>query len=141
MLDATGAVVTTIGAVGYQPSGNAIDPEQNLWQSVQSFNQVVQFAAAPGFDQIANPPVGIAPRGVTIDNVGNVFVANQRTNDVYKLDPSGSMLAHYKVGACPENMAIDSKGNLWVTDACDNTVTRLRGVAVPIPSGDGDSNG
>lgn len=141
VLDASGGVVTTIDGVGYQPSGNAIDLDQNLWQSVQSVNQVVQFAAAPGFNQIANPPVGIAPRGVTIDNVGDVFVANQRTNDVYKLDKSGSLLARYRVGACPENMAIDSKGNLWVTDACDNTVTRLRRVAVPIPSGDGDSNG
>jgi YVTN family beta-propeller protein len=141
VLDATGALVTTIGGVGYQPTGNAIDPGQNLWQSVQSIDQVVQFAAGPGFDQIANPAVGVGPRGISIDNVGDVFVANQRTNDVYKLNPSGSLVAHYRVGACPENMAIDSRGNLWVTDACDNTVTRLTGVAVPIPSGDGDSNG
>lgn len=141
VLDSSGGVVTTIANVGYQPSGNAIDPSENLWQSIVSLNQVAQFAAAPGFTPIASYATGIAPRGVTIDKAGNVFVANQRTNEVLKYDTSGAVIAHYKVGACPENMAIDSRGDLWVSDACGNTVTRLKRVAVPSTSGDGDSNG
>jgi streptogramin lyase len=141
VLDSGGAVVTTITNAGYQPSGNATDPSENLWQSIVSLNQVAQFAAAPGFTPIASYATGIAPRGVMIDKAGSVFVANQRTNEVLKYDTSGAVIAHYKVGAGPENMAIDSRGDLWISDACGNTVTRLQRIAVLSTSGDGDSNG
>jgi streptogramin lyase len=127
---------------GSQPTGNAFDPAGNLWQSVQSVDQVAkvnptQNPAGP-FPSFS---VGVAPRGVTIDGGGNVFVANQRTNDVFQFSQSGQMVKRLKVGACPENMAIDSDGDLWVSDACANTVTVLRRIAQPISDGDGDSNG
>ncbi len=141
VLDSNGGFVHTIAGVGYQPTGNDAGPSGNLWQAVQSLDQVAVFAAAPSFAKINDYGVGVAPRGVTIDKAGNVFIANQRTNNVLKLNSSGIKLAEYKVGACPENMAVDSKGGLWVTNACGNNVTEIKGVATPDPAGDEDSNG
>lgn len=136
-----GSPFTTIPNVGYQPTGNAIAPSGNLWQSVQSLDRVSEFKAAPLFDRIMDFDVGVGPRGVTIDKAGNVFVANQRTNNVFEFDASGKQTRTFDVGACPENMAVDSKGDLWVTNACSNTVSVLKGVAVPDPATDEDSDG
>jgi DNA-binding beta-propeller fold protein YncE len=90
-------------------------------------DEVAVFAAAPSFAKLNNFAVGVAPRGVTIDKAGNVFVANQQSNDVVMYDSSGNETAHFKVGRCPENMAVDSKGDLWVTNACSSTVTEIKG--------------
>ncbi len=141
VLSALGLELSTVAEVGLQPTGNSIDSEGNLWQSVQSLDVVAGFEASPSFASMGTHPVGLGPRGVTIDHADNIFVANQESNDVFKFDSSGNEVAHYKVGGCPENMAIDSKGDLWVSDACASTVTKLHKVAVPFPSGDGDSNG
>jgi streptogramin lyase len=141
VLQADGTLLGTISDVGQQPTGNSIDLSGNLWQSVQGLDLVAVFAAAPSLMPIKTEPVGIAPRGVTIDNNGNVFVANQHSNDVIEFDSSGVLTVTFPVGECPENMAIDSLGDLWVTNACGSTVSVLKNVAVVIPNGDGDSNG
>ncbi|MGH7985433.1 MAG: hypothetical protein ACREQX_04000 [Candidatus Binataceae bacterium] len=127
---------------GTEPAGNAFDAAGNLWQSVQSINQVAK--VNPSQSPVGPFPtfeVGVGPRGVTIDAAGNVFVANQRTNKVYQLNASGDLVKKFKVGSCPENMAIDAHGNLWVSNACSNSVSKLRGVATPFTNRDGDSNG
>ena len=141
VLASNGSLLTTILNVGLEPTGNDIDPSGNLWQAVQSLGVVAVFAAPPSFAPVRSETVGFAPRGVTIDNVGNVFVANRQSNNVFEFDPSGARIREFKVGRCPENMAIDSKGNVWVTNSCSSTVSVLRRVAVPNPNGDGDSNG
>jgi serine/threonine-protein kinase len=143
VLDSTGALIGIIpeDEVGLQPTGNDIDLSGNLWQSVQSADQIAIFAAAPSFAPIRSEGVGVGPRGVTIDAAGNVFVANQQSNNVIEFNSSGAQVAEFQVGACPENMAIDSKGDVWVTNACSSTVSVLKGVAVPSPNADDDSNG
>jgi streptogramin lyase len=141
VLDPSGSLLTTILNAGLQPTGNSIDPSGNLWQSMEGNNLVSVFAAAPSFQPLTSHTVGIDPRGVSIDKAGNVFVANRLSNDVFKFDSSGNQVATYKVGGCPENMAIDSSGNVWVTNACSNTLNIIKGVAVPSPNGDSDSNG
>lgn len=142
VLNSLGELVFTIPGVGAQPTGNDIDPSANLWQSVQGLHVVKEFAAAPSFIQIGgNHPVGDTPRGVTIDNAGNVFVANQNSANVFEFNSSGTLIREFKVGRGPENMAINSKGDVWVTNAYDNTVSVLPKAAVPTPGSDDDSNG
>ncbi|SRR5579875_511993 len=143
VLNSSGTSIGTIpeDRLGLQPTGNDIDPSGNLWQSVQSIDQVAVFAAAPSFAPIRTEAVGVGPRGVTIDAAGNVFVANQQSNNVIEFNSTGSRIAEFQVGACPENMAVDSSGDVWVTNACSSTVSVLKGVAVPSPHSDDDSNG
>jgi streptogramin lyase len=141
VLKPDGSFYAAIDNVGLQPTGNDIDPSGSLWQSVQSLNAVAVFAAPPSFAPIRSESVGFAPRGVTIDNAGNVFVANRQSNDVLEFNSSGTQVNQFQVGACPENMAIDSKGDLWVSNSCSSTVSVIKGVAVPSPNGDDDSNG
>jgi streptogramin lyase len=142
VLNSSGALVSTIPGVGAQPTGNDINPSANLWQSVQGLHVAKEFAAAPSFVQIdGDHNVGDTPRGVTIDNAGNVFVANQNSENVFEFDSSGTFVRELKVGRGAENMAINSKGDLWVTNAYDNTVSVLKKVAVPTPNSDDDSNG
>jgi sugar lactone lactonase YvrE len=143
VLSSTGTFIGTIpkDKVGQQPTGNDIDLLGNLWQSVQSLDVVAVLSPPPSFDLIRSPAVGVDPRGVTIDQAGNVFVANQESSNVIKFDSSGNRVAVFKVGGGPENMAVDSNGNVWVTNAYDNTVSVIKGVAVPSPDSDDDSNG
>ena len=122
------------------PTGNAIDSSGGLWQAVQNFNIVQVFAAPPSFALVKSVSVGAEPRGVTIDEAGNVFVANRQSNDVIQVTLSGR-LVKFPVGKCPENMAIDSMGDVWVTNSCSSTVSVLSGVAVPSRNSDDDSDG
>lgn len=141
VLQPSGALLGTILNAGQQLSGNSIDLSGNLWQSAEGNDVLSVFAAAPSLQPLTSHAVGFGPRGVSIDKAGNVFVANQQSNDVFKFDSSGNQVATYRVGACPENMAIDSGGNVWVTNACSSTLNVIKGVAVPSANSDGDSNG
>ena len=57
---------------GEQPSGNDIDPLGNLWQSIQSTDEVAELAAAPSFAKLDSFAVGVAPSGVTISRAKDV---------------------------------------------------------------------
>jgi len=141
VLDPSGATLATIPNAGQQPTGNSIDLAGNLWQSIEGNDVVSVFAGAPIFTFLMSEPVGVDPRGVSIDKAGNVFVANRVSNNVFKFDSSGNHVATYNVGGCPENMAVDSSGNVWVTNSCSSTLNVIKGVAVGSSTGDSDSNG
>jgi streptogramin lyase len=76
---------------------------------------------------VGNYPVGSSPRGLAIDNKGNVWVANQGGGSVTKLSSTGTLIGTYSVGSGtdPAEVAIDSNGNAWVTLYSENYVTEL----------------
>jgi len=78
-------------------------------------------------------------RGLKIDKVGNVWIANNTNSSITELSPLGvelSPLGGYTAGGLinhPEEIFIDSGGTAWITNFGNNTIIGLNssgGVAV-----------
>ena len=69
--------------------------------------------------------VGSGPYNIAIDSLNNVWVANDLSNTVTELSPSGAILGTYTVGIGPRAIAIDPSGNIWVANQGGVTVTEL----------------
>jgi len=87
----------------------------------------------------SNTPVGTSPVGVLFDGT-NIWVANENSNDIYKiLASTGAVLHVYPGGHGAQYLAYDNvKGNVWVTNPGDNNVTVVNtttGSLVTYPSG------
>ena len=73
--------------------------------------------------------VGSTPMGIAIDSSGNVWVANDGSNNVTELNSSGAVIGTYDLGGgfsyCSYGIAIDNSSNEWVTNDCLNNVKKL----------------
>ncbi|MHB8563472.1 MAG: Vgb family protein, partial [Acidiferrobacteraceae bacterium] len=69
--------------------------------------------------------VGTNPIGIAIDQSGNVWIANNGSNNVTKLSPTGTVLGTFTVGTNPIGIAIDQSGNVWIANNGSNNVTKL----------------
>ena len=69
--------------------------------------------------------VGNKPMGIKTDYAGNIWVVNNGSNSVTKLNPDGKVIGTYAVGKKPLGIAIDVSGNVWVTNNGSNSVTKL----------------
>ena len=67
--------------------------------------------------------VGDVPVGIAFDGA-NVWVANNGSNNVTKLDASGNTLGTFPVGGEPIGVLFDGT-NIWVSNFADDTVTKL----------------
>jgi tripartite motif-containing protein 71 len=72
------------------------------------------------------------PTGSTVDQDGNVYVAERSNNRVQKFDPTGAPLATFgSLGSGdgqlkgPMDVAVDSAGNVYVADAGNNRVEKF----------------
>ena len=85
------------------------------------------------FDTVSNPLNG--PRGITLDNFGNVFVADSGNNRILKFDDHGNLLESIEsfVNSSnqpdtfdfPEFVAVDSQDNIYITDTGNNRIIFL----------------
>jgi hypothetical protein len=135
--------------VGREPSGVAVDPNDNVW-SANYFDNTVGLVAAGG--KILSG-TGIAggglnhPQGIASDGAGNAWVANYRgpTNANAISEFSSASSATPGAAISPSTgwgadaglleayaIAIDASGNVWVTNFGLNTVTEFVGMAVPV---------
>jgi hypothetical protein len=71
------------------------------------------------------------PSALASDSLGNVWIANSRSNTVAELSHTGADLSGpgYFGGSlnAPSAIAIDAGGNVWVTNKGNNSVTELTG--------------
>jgi hypothetical protein len=75
-------------------------------------------------DRCLTVPVGSKPVGVASDGA-HVWVANEGSNDVYKIDAStGNGLGVFYSGISAQYVLFDG-ANVWVTNPIDNTVTKF----------------
>jgi hypothetical protein len=135
--------------VGREPSGVAVDPNNNVWSANYYDNSVGLISAA----HLVLSGAGFTgggldhPQGIATDGAGNAWVANYRgptnANSISEfasasgatpgavLSPAvgwgtdAGLLEAYAI-------AIDASGNVWVTNFGTNTLTEFVGLAVPV---------
>jgi sugar lactone lactonase YvrE len=91
------------------------------------------------------------PKGVIVDNAGNVYIADTAHHQIVKVTPAGSASALIITGlvtglSAPERLALDGSGNLCIADTGNNrivvvtaagagTAVDLGGLTLSTPSG------
>ncbi len=72
------------------------------------------------------------PRGITVDDAGNVYVAEGNGNRIQKFDANGNFLLKFGVPGdvsggfvSPSGVAVDSAGNIYTTDSFTNRVQKF----------------
>ncbi|MGA2016658.1 MAG: immunoglobulin domain-containing protein, partial [Opitutaceae bacterium] len=138
----------------YYPYAAALDGNGNLFVTDQgnetirklvlSTGAVTTVAGSPGVEGSANGTGSAAsfyyPAGIAIDSSGNIFVSEQRNNDIRKITPSGVVTtlagtagvvggtdatgaaAKFQV---PSGITIDGSGNLYVADYGNGTIRKI----------------
>ncbi len=73
------------------------------------------------------------PRGITLDQSGNVYVADTGNARVQKFDSSGTYISSFGIKGsgqgqliAPNGVAVDASGNVYVTDADQHKLVRFR---------------
>jgi len=134
-----------------RPYGIAVDKWANVYvadwgynriQKITSNGSVTTLAGSNKYgalDGIGTEASFVGPMGVTVDNSGNVYVADSGNNQIRKINASGfvTTLAGSKSygftdgsGAwasfrTPAGVAIDKNGNLYVADQYNNRVRKI----------------
>ncbi len=123
------------------PTGVAVDPAGNLYVIDVAVSVVRKVASDGGITTVAGsnysgdagPATDAAlysPSGVTVDGIGNTYIADTSNNRIRKLAPNGTITtiagngAHGYAGdggpatsaalSYPESVAIDQAGNLYI---------------------------
>jgi hypothetical protein len=68
---------------------------------------------------------GSAPIAITIDSAGNVYTANEASNNVSKITPGGSSSILGTTGSSPYAITIDSAGNIYTANRQSNNVSKI----------------
>lgn len=107
---------------------------QTLYASVYQYSQIEQIApgggaATPFYQPYGTNPIYGYTLGVTTDALGNVYFANYREGEVFKVTPDGQSSSVYATGfsgyGSPDGLAFDSQGNLFVTTDYGMTVDKV----------------
>lgn len=100
---ATFAINARAGALAFDASGNLFAVEH--WRSIAKFTgDGIQSTFAAGLQE---------PIGLCIDNGGNLFVSDFRSNSIYEFTPEGKR-STFANGISPKGMAFDHSNRLFV---------------------------
>ncbi|MEI8051181.1 MAG: hypothetical protein WCI12_07070, partial [Actinomycetes bacterium] len=107
-----------IGSVVGNPTSVAVSSSGRIFET--RGNALVSMAA-DGSDRRILVSSLLQPRGVAVDNSGNVFVADTGHNKIVRMDADG--LNQTRIGAdllSPYGVAVDNSGNVFVADTGHN---------------------
>ncbi|MCL2625593.1 MAG: IPT/TIG domain-containing protein [Cystobacterineae bacterium] len=136
----------------HHPYGVAIDSENNLYvadthnhciRKVTPDGGVSTFAGTCETEGFGDGPASTAqfcyPRGLALDTLGNLYVADERNWRIRKVTPSGEVSTVAGIGImdyvdgfrdvaqfyAPYDIAIDAANNLLVTDVAVNSIRKV----------------
>lgn len=164
-------IITTIagtGTAGYNgdnmpatdallndPNGIAVDVGGNIYVTDRANNRVRKITIGGTISTVAGsgstvfngdgiPATNasiISPRGVAVDAIGNIYIADQGYNRVRKVDPAGIISTIAGIGvsgfsgdngpataarlAGPYSIAIDGMGNVFIADVDNGRIRRI----------------
>ncbi|GHV72835.1 hypothetical protein AGMMS49940_01370 [Spirochaetia bacterium] len=160
----SGAVTTLAGGVSYgyadgtgtearfyYPEGVAVDNAGNVYVADTSNQRIRKISPSGAVTTLAGGvPYGYAdgtgtearfyyPKGVAVDNAGNVYVADSYNHRIRKISPSGAVTTlaggvsyGYADGTgtearfyYPEGVAVDNAGNVYVADTSNQRIRKI----------------
>ena len=68
---------------------------------------------------------GSNPRGITIDNLGNIYTANISSDNVSKITPAGVSTILGTTDSNPRAITIDSLGNVYTANTSSDNVSKI----------------
>ena len=137
------------------PSGLALDAAGNLYIADTGNHRIrrvdpsgtittVAGTGQPGFSGDGGPAVSAqltAPKGVSVDGSGNVYIADQEDLRIRRVDPSGTITTFAGTGEWgysgdngpavqarlrrPDGVAVDGSGNLYIADTWNRRIRRV----------------
>ncbi|MCA8980013.1 MAG: hypothetical protein KDC14_08310, partial [Planctomycetes bacterium] len=121
--DPVGGTVTCI-ATQLEPSGVVVDSTGNVW--VAGSSELRRYDSA-GTQTGAFPIAGSAGLFAITQHPadGHLWVTSFDTDEVYRVDLAGSVVATIPVGDQPSGVAIDSNGKVWVTNNASDDAMRI----------------
>ena len=146
----------------YRPGGVAVDSTGNLYiadtrnnriRKVDSTGTITTIAGTGvsgfGGDGGAAVQAGLSnPRGVAVDGVGNLYIADTGNHRIRKVDSTGVITTiEWKRLETPEAVAVDGVGNLYIADTDNHRIRRVDStgtittIAGTGESGDGGDGG
>ncbi len=74
----------------------------------------------------ASSPFGTStgPEGMIVDSAGNLYLADDSANVVYKFTPSGTRTVFASGLTAPSDVAIDAAGNIYVANTTAGTIVK-----------------
>ena len=137
------------------PKGVAVDGAGNFYMADAGNNRIrridssgrittVAGTGQPGFSGDGGPAVSAqltAPKGVSVDGSGNVYIADQEDLRIRRVDPSGTITTFAGTGEWgfggdngpavqarlrrPDGVAVDGSGNLYIADTWNRRIRRV----------------
>jgi sugar lactone lactonase YvrE len=114
------------------------DKNNNRIRKIDSNNNITTFAGTgPLFDGNGTNASFNEPLGITIDNSGNLFVADSSNNKIRKIDSSGNVTTFAGTGtfndgsrsnarfSFPEAITKDNEGNIYIADTGNHRIRKM----------------
>ena len=118
----------------FQPYGMTIDENGRIW-TANCCCEHVAYRYDPPTNTWAKAAVNARPRGIAANGNGFVFVANDESDKVHKIDIN-SMAVTGSVnlggGRFPVGMAVDFDGKVWAINQKSSSATRIDGETMGI---------